>query len=337
MHDTTDHSTNSADTIKTGFENLATTKVLLCLLLLLLIGSFLSFLLKKSQLLEKYYGAEQVAIARELNENDDSKLLRTKMGLWTSGIIMPFLALFFPLALTSFTNLNRNDLGWKITNLLPSLRIAFGSLLMLIPAVYLVQLAMVEIQSFLPGQTVTDHPLTQLAGENLRNLEWVMMFSSVVIGAPLLEEQVFRGLIQPWVMAKKYGFLIISCIAIFIGIIQFKDEWIETTQLVMGERGPESILLIQSHLAKALLPFVFSLMVGVGILVISFRSKKAASICATALLFGMIHAFAWPSPVGLTLLGIGLGFSYQNSKNIITPILIHMGFNGFAFALLIIQ
>ncbi len=336
MHDTNDHSTNSPDTIKTGFENLANTKVLLCLLLLLLSGSFLSFLLQKSEVLEKYYGIEQVKLARELNDSDDSKLLRSKINLWTSGIIIPFLALLFPLALTTFTNLNRNNLGWKTQNLLLSLRITFGKLLLLIPAVYLVQLAMVKVQSYLPGQTVTEHPLTQLADADLMPLEWFLVFNSAVIGAPLLEEQVFRGLIQPWAMAKKNGYLFISCIAILIGIIQFKDDWVKVFQM-LGEDAPESITLFRSHLTKALLPFVFSLLAGIGIFVISIQNKKSASICATALLFGMIHAFAWPSPVGLTLLGIGLGFAYQESKNIIAPIGIHMGFNAFAFTLLIIQ
>ena len=94
---------------------------------------------------------------------------------------------------------------------------------------------------------------------------------------------------------------------------------------------------LQIHITKALGPLLFSLLVSIVIIIINKKNRLNAAIGATALLFGMIHAFAWPSPVGLTLLGIGLGMAYAKTGNIITPIFIHMGFNCLAFGMLLLQ
>ena len=94
---------------------------------------------------------------------------------------------------------------------------------------------------------------------------------------------------------------------------------------------------LQIHITKALGPLLFSLLVSIVIIIINKKNRINSAIGATALLFGMIHAFAWPSPVGLTLLGMGLGMAYAKTGNIITPIFIHMGFNCLAFGMLLLQ
>lgn len=337
MNDSLDHLTNSPFTGKTGFQNLSPAKVTLCLLLLLLTASFISFMIDKSNLLENQYGAEMVAKSKDYSDPEEFKLLRTRMTLWTSGITLPLIALLFPLIISNYTGLNKNELGWLNTNLFQSIKYAIAWLVVLVPLVYLLQFFMVKIQFLLPGQHVADHPLTQLADQKLLALEWIMLFFSAVVGAPLLEEQLFRGLIQPWIMAKKNGVLITICCAIFLGVIQFSDDWYKALSLTLGDKSIENATQFQIHLTKALTPLLFSIIISTLILILNQKNRTYAAIGATALLFGMIHAFAWPSPVGLTLLGLGLGFAYTKTDNIVTPIIIHMGFNFLAFAMLLLQ
>ena len=337
MNDSLDHLTNSNHTGKTGFENLSLAKVTLCLLLLLLAASLVPFVIQKSNLLENQYGLEMVAKSKDYRDPEEFKLLRTRMGLWTSGLTLPLLSVLFPFLIINYTGLNKNELGWNNSNLLFSIRQAILGVITLIPAVYLLQLIMIKIQLFLPGQHVADHPLAQLGGEKLMGLEWVMIFFSAVIGAPLLEEQIFRGVIQPWIFAKKNGVLITICSAIFLGVIQFSDDWLKAFSLAWGDRSLENDSQLQIHITKALAPLLFSLLVSIVIIIINKKNRLNAAIGATALLFGMIHAFAWPSPVGLTLLGIGMGIAYAKTGNIVTPIFIHMSFNCLAFGMLLLQ
>ena len=337
MNDSLDHLTNSPFTGKTGFENLSPAKVTLCLLLLLLAASFIPFVIQKSNLLENQYGAEMVAKSKDYSDPEEFKVLRVRMNLWTSGLTLPFLALLFPLIISNYTGLNKSDLGWKNTGLIPSIKQGFTWLIILVPIVYILQFFMVKIQLLLPGEHVTDHPLTQLADQKLLALEWVMLFFTAVVGAPLLEEQIFRGFIQPWIMAKKSGVLITISCAIFLSVFQFRADWYKAFSLAWGDRSMENDSQLQIHITKALGPLLFSLLVSALIFIINRKNKSHAAIGATALLFGMIHAFAWPSPVGLTLLGVGLGIAFAKTGNIVTPIFIHMGFNFLAFGMLLIQ
>jgi len=158
MNDSLDHLTNSPFTGKTGFENLSPTKVTLCLLLLLLAASFIPFVIQKSNLLENQYGAEMVAKLKDYSDPEEFKVLRVRMNLWTSGLTLPFLALLFPLIISNYTGLNKNELGWNNSNLLFSIRQAILGVITLIPAVYLLQLVMINIQLLLPGSMLQITP-----------------------------------------------------------------------------------------------------------------------------------------------------------------------------------
>lgn len=337
MNDSPDHLTNSSSTGKTGFENLSPSKVTLCLLLLLLTASFIPLIIQKSNVLENQYGRDMVEKSKDFSDSEELKLLRTRMSLWTSGITLPFIALLFPWVIINYTGLNKSELGWKSTNLLFSLKKAILYIIIFIPSVYILQFMMVKIQFLLPGQHVVNHPLTLLAGQKLMVIEWVMIFCSAVIGAPLLEEQLFRGLVQPWITAKKSGILITLCCAILLGVIQFSNDWYKAFSFALSDRSIENLPQFKIHMAQALMPLLFSILVSSLIIIVSKKSRSNAAIGATALLFGMIHAFAWPSPVGLTLLGVGMGMAYAKTGNIIAPVFIHMIFNSLAFAMLLLQ
>lgn len=337
MNEPTNHLTNSSCPGETGFENLLATKVTLCLLLLFMTASLVPLVIQKSNILEKQYGADLVAKAKANSTSGEYKIQNIRMGLWTSGITLPLLALLFPYFATNTTSLSLNDLGWKKSDIFPSVKQGFIALIILLPLVYFLQFSMVKIQHFLPGQHVADHPLTQLAGEKLMTIEWTFVFFSAVIGGPILEEQFFRGLIQPWMTTKKNGFLVILACSVCLALVQFSPDWHDAVLLMSNDNSAENSFQFKTHISKALLPLLFSILVSILIIIINKKNRAIAAIASTALLFGMIHAFAWPSPVGLTLLGTGMGLAYAKTRNIITPIFIHIGFNSIAFGVLLFQ
>lgn len=51
-------------------------------------------------------------------------------------------------------------------------------------------------------------------------------------------------------------------------------------------------------------------------------------VVATALLWAVIHADAWPAPIPLFFLGIALGWAFQQTGSLFAPIGMHATFNG---------
>ncbi len=62
--------------------------------------------------------------------------------------------------------------------------------------------------------------------------------------------------------------------------------------------------------------------------------SQAPAVFAAALLFGAVHSFAWPTPIALFVLGLGLGYLTFRTQNLVAAILLHSLFNGVSFVLL---
>ena len=69
----------------------------------------------------------------------------------------------------------------------------------------------------------------------------------------------------------------------------------------------------------------------------AFAARAAGGIYAGALLFAAVHSFAWPSPVSLFVLGLGLGYLRYRTQSLVASIVVHALFNGVSCTLLLIQ
>src|SRR5262249_8213275 len=58
------------------------------------------------------------------------------------------------------------------------------------------------------------------------------------------------------------------------------------------------------------------------------------AIYSTALLFAVLHA--WPTPVPLFVLGLGLGYLAHRTQNLLAPIVCHALFNGVACVVMLL-
>src|SRR5262249_54577062 len=85
---------------------------------------------------------------------------------------------------------------------------------------------------------------------------------------------------------------------------------------------------------RALAPFLFVLATVPGYLVVLARQRTpfGTACYSTSLLFATMHASAWPSPVPLFVLALGLGWLAQRTQSIVGPVVLHALFNGIACA-----
>ena len=58
---------------------------------------------------------------------------------------------------------------------------------------------------------------------------------------------------------------------------------------------------------------------------------SALSVYGSAMLWAMAHSSAWPAPVALFIMGLGLGVLARATNSLIGPIVFHSAFNLVSF------
>jgi membrane protease YdiL (CAAX protease family) len=171
------------------------------------------------------------------------------------------------------------------------------------------------------GSEPDKHGLQRLM-ENLPTLsDWVLIVLSALLVAPLMEEFIYRGVVQQWVIRRAYrGDIILG-----LTLVQ---------ALFHRESGLEDAVRQRdwSLLAWELQPALFVLATVPVYLFVRLRQRSAAvgGIFAVALFFVMAHSAVWPSPIPLLPLGLTLGYLAYRTQSLIPPILVHVLFNAVA-------
>lgn len=322
---------------ETFFSTIKAGDIFFLILLLFFLSMSMETVIRQSGLCAIYYGQETFQQMIQEAKGDGPSLSRTKLTLWSTGIAYPVLALLFPLIFKLRTGLPISLMGIHRQNLGKTLRLALGGFLTLLPATYLLQAIVVLTLKQTGISNITDHPLAELTGETLTLTEKFLMLTSAVIGGAILEEELFRGILLPWFLSRPNG-AALSAGAALVVTLMFQSTSLWKAACLLWQNN---MVLVNAQdkavLSQALLPIVFCLIMGklIHLAAQSDVWRDYATIVAVGLLFGMIHTFAWPSPVSLTLLGSGLGLVFYKSGNLLGPIAIHSTFNGFAFLLII--
>jgi membrane protease YdiL (CAAX protease family) len=164
------------------------------------------------------------------------------------------------------------------------------------------------------------HPLTVIAEQALP-IDQVLIVISAVVAAPMMEELLFRGLLQPWfIRLRQGGALAVGfafSLALFFQIDQLHDAWTNSNWRA---------------LALALQPAAFVLLF-VPILLLTrrmVRPEVAGGIVGTAVLFAAAHSGVWPSPIPLLPLGLVLGWLAYRTRSLVGPVVLHALFNSIA-------
>jgi membrane protease YdiL (CAAX protease family) len=249
-----------------------------------------------------------------------------RKALWLNAVAFPFEAVSIPLLLYGLSRTRPYQLGLTTRRLGRNLLVGLVGALVLVPAVFAVYYLVLAVYRALGAGPAEEHPLTQVAQLGLSPVEWGLLVLSAVIAAPVLEELVFRGMLQPWFATRRAGGLAAMVLAFLLALAMRHND-IEAAL----PRGPRAVLV-------ECVPAFFVLALAPVFLLVWWRSRTPAgpAIFGTAVLFAAFHSSVWPSPVPLLLLALGLGYLAYRAQSLAAPMLIHALFNGFNCVLILV-
>jgi membrane protease YdiL (CAAX protease family) len=284
--------------------------------LLFVVGS----VLQSSDFFAWFYGPAQVI------QPDD--IMRTRIGLWVQAAVFPFWLAAVAWIFNRLKIVAPADVGLaprKFNGEAVNLLIGLGSAAVLTPLVLGINFVVTWYFKDVLQFHIKEHPFTHAGQHGLYAVEWVLLAVAAMVIAPLREELLFRGVLQRLFAEHPWGAH--GGMAGAVGIAAC------SVHLPSAEaRTADSMALVW-----ALAPVLFVAAMTPIYLLTCWRSKtrQPPALFATALFFGAIHSFAWPTPIALFVLGLGLGYVTLRTRSLVAPIVVHSVFNGVSFVLLL--
>ncbi len=243
-------------------------------------------------------------------------------------------ALAFPLQIASILWLLRPVAGVRLEQIgLTWRRLGWNCLwgaagwLILTPICYIADLGVIALYGQAAASNVQEHPFVQMSQQGLTPLEWSLLILTATSAAPVMEEILFRGALQAWLEERSWAPHVVMGLA-FLTTLAMKGGDISNAL----PQGGATLLL---HLTPVL--FIVGLSVVHLAVWLFSRSRGASVVFAASALFASVHSFAWPEPVPLFLLGLGLGWLAFRTRSLAGPIVLHSLFNAVACVELILQ
>jgi membrane protease YdiL (CAAX protease family) len=188
----------------------------------------------------------------------------------------------------------------------------------------------------------------------------VLIFFTATVAAPILEEWLFRGVLQTWLVRREWGGHAAMAGALLMALVSTRWDRLEWSPTAPGLRA----------LLHSAMPSLFVLFMVPGYLAARWlvtrsqddqvtgwqgdkgtdedplspaqeqRPSRAAVVGAVygaSLLFAAAHSFAWPTPIPLFFLGLLLGWLMYRTESLVAPDVLHALFNGLSCVLLLLQ
>lgn len=265
--------------------------------------------------------------------------------LWGSLIALPLQIAVIVFGFRLASGARPYQLGLTLRRGPMDFALGFTFWLGLTPVVYLLHLLAVIGYITVAGHKPAVHPLLELAQQRPAGQLWLMVVQAVLV-APILEELLFRGVLQPWLSRRRWGgdlamFLALGCaLALRSG----------STALLPTERENILTALAPALFVLAMIPayrlfdwaaakgrpaFVSWMLDGLATRDPEDRERAARAIVGTAMLFASFHAAVWPTPIPLFGLGLGLGWLAYRTQSLVAPITLHVLFNAVGVGMLL--
>jgi membrane protease YdiL (CAAX protease family) len=265
-----------------------------------------------------FYGSDFPALSHPTTASP-ADLLR--LQLWALCAALPLQVGSVLLLLRAFSGTTPEEVGLTPRRLGANLLWGLLTTVVLVPVVYGIQGLLMLLYPHLQP-----HPFTNLGKQALYPVEWVLLVLAATLVAGTWEELLFRGLVQPWAIARPHGGRITLAVALFMALVT-RSEGIRSA---LDQR---SAAALQAELMPAL---VLLALVPVYVL-LEQRGRLAAGLFASAVLFAWVHSRVWPSPIPLLVLALGLGWLAWRTRSLAGPILLHALFNGAACVILLVS
>jgi len=303
--------------------------VVMALLLTLLIWPLIStsmFLV--SGIPQKMYGKDYV---ESLNQPDSptAKQATLRISLWPMVFGFPIQAILLPLVFWMVHRTRPHEMNLSAYPLWDNLLMGFVTWIGLSLLTLGIHFAASKGYEWLIPSGSKPHIFEELVrGNELWPVEKVLIVFEAMCGAAFLEELVFRGVLLRWARQQPYASDVLVGIALLASIPTDKAVWdaMLDMQDVFQRQDIKTVLDVCA-------PLIWASMITLLYVVITWRNSSgpAARIVATAFLFAAFHG-AWPSPVPLFILALGLGMLAERTKSLVGPVLVHCLFNGIACA-----
>jgi membrane protease YdiL (CAAX protease family) len=257
------------------------------------------------------WGFGAVVIATMLGMVWSHLLLAMLPMLWANavGSILGVVAVVF--FLHQATEALPYQLGLTTQRWARNLAIGYLFWLLVTPAVFGIYRMVLEVEP------AAKHPIEDLLRKQATVETWLLATAVAVLLGPILEELLFRGVIQPWMVRSTIA---ADLVAIAFGI----------TGIVIGSSEVISTGRLQTWWLLLLV-----LLAGPGYLAFEWLTRRwlpragaARAIYASSLLFALIHYNAWPTPIPLFFLSLALGYVAYRTQSLLGPILMHGLFNA---------
>jgi len=259
------------------------------------------------------------------NPDPTNKILLSKCNLWATVLAAPVIVAGI-LGWLCFRGVRLWQFGISTWRLDKSIAVAALAWIAVTPMILGINiLANLIYQKLHEGTEPVKHPLFEVGLHQAGSLEWILIVLSAVLVAPVLEELLFRGLLLPWMVARPWSGLVVWGISTVMAAMPVVT--------VVQKQDWHAIL-------HSLWPIVFTLIAGLPLSLVLFREMKSQSamfaIMGSSLIWAILHANVWPTPVPLFFLGLALGFLRYRCRSLIGPIVLHAMFNAVSTLLILI-
>jgi membrane protease YdiL (CAAX protease family) len=331
-----------------------------------LIGSGLFFWLYGPEFLERIKNADAA----------DHELSTTRLALWVQTVAFPLQLVSIPLLFYLASGTRLYQLGLTLHRAGRNFLAGVLAWFTLTPFVLALNWFVGWVYQTLLHGVPEEHPLTRLGQQSLAPGDWLLLVFSAIVVAGVMEELLFRGVVQPWFaldldtlipdswkdycrevvqpwMARHRRSRVAGSGALWL-IYKVSVRWMQRRPgrgilgiaaaliISVADRiSPISLGWKQAGVAGALhglapVLFVLAMVPPFFLLGRLRRSHPAGAIYGSALFFAAAHSFAWPTPVALFVLGLGLGYLAYRTQSLVPSITVHGLFNGVACAMLLL-
>jgi membrane protease YdiL (CAAX protease family) len=262
---------------------------------------------------------------KDNDRGGDKDILKIRLNLWTHVLAFPLQALTIPVVFYVLGGVPPARIGLTLHRLGRNILSGCGAWLLITPLVFGINIFVTYLTGLLDPRAVQEHALSRLALGGATHVEWALIVFSAVVIAPVIEETVFRGMLQPWFAGFRNGGAAAMAAAFAVAVTMRETQIVEAFR-----HGGEGLL-------AALMPAIFVLVLVPFFLSVSRHPPRPDSpaVFGTALLFASVHAAVWPTPVPLFVLGLALGMLAVRTGSLIGSMVLHGLFNSVTCVLLL--
>jgi len=245
----------------------------------------------------------------------------TRLNLIAGGLAFPLQIASVIFLLPRFAGIHLDQIGLTLSGLVRNGLRGVDGWQILTPVCLALNygiLALYVMGGVQAASNVHEHPLVELAQQGLTPMERFLFIAAVTVTAPVMEEMLFRGALQTWLENRPVGAPFVMLLALLASVPAQREAWAAAWRQGIGA------LLLHSA------PILFIAALALIYLVVYRLSRTSAwpALFAASTLFAAVHSFAWPSPVPLFLLALGLGWLAQRTRSLAGPIVLHGLFNA---------